>query len=124
MIKKGFTLIELLAVIVIISLIALFAFRGILKKSAEIKDISNKKVEELIISSAKSYIDQHKNEKLQARSGQKVKIPYSTLKNYNYLPDTLKNVKTYKNINISNYSVCVTYSNYKYNYTISTNNCQ
>ena len=83
--KKGFTLIELLAVILIISLIAIFAFSGILKKSSELRAISDKKVEDLIKSSAKSYIDQHKDEKLKARSGQTVKITYTTLKNYNYL---------------------------------------
>ncbi|MBQ9023665.1 MAG: prepilin-type N-terminal cleavage/methylation domain-containing protein [Bacilli bacterium] len=116
--KKGYTLVELLIVVVIISIIAILALTNITKNTSKVKNISSKKVEELIKSSAKSYFYNNKQLRQDVKNGAKGKIPYSTLKDKSYLNDNLINVKTYKKIDINNSCVCVTYSNYEYIFNI------
>ena len=120
--RQGYTLVELLAVLLIISLISAMAITFIVRKSNEMRTLSNKQLENMIISSAKSYINTNDIVKTKIRSGIPVEIEYTKLKGY--LPDKMINITTYNDININNYSVCAKYSNYKYSYTIVTKgNC-
>ena len=118
--KKGFTLPELLAVIVIIALIATMALTTISQKANNFRIISQSHFEKMIKSSARMYVEDHRNLKDQAKYGNNVKITYTTLKNAKLLPDNMKDLTTYDNIPMENYSVCLKYVNYKYQYTIIT----
>ena len=118
--KKGYTLPELLAVIVIIALIATMALTTISQKANNFRTISQSHFEKMIKSSARMYVEDHRNLKDQAKYGNNVKITYTTLKNAKLLPDNMKDLTTYDNIPMENYSVCLKYVNYKYQYTIIT----
>ena len=118
--KKGYTLPELLAVIVIIALIATMALTTISQKANNFRIISQSHFEKMIKSSARMYVEDHRNLKDQAKYGNNVKITYTTLKNAKLLPDNMKDLTTYDNIPMENYSVCLKYVNYKYQYTIIT----
>ena len=118
--KKGFTLPELLAVIILIALIAAMALTSISQKSRDLRTISQAQFEEMIKSSARMYVEEHRNLKDQAKYGNNIKITYNTLKTAGLIPDNMKNLTTFENIDIDDYSVCLKYSNYKYQYTIIT----
>lgn len=55
--RKGFTLIELMAVIVIISLVCLLTFPNIVNQIEKSKDANKDNIEEVVISSAKKYVN-------------------------------------------------------------------
>lgn len=116
--KKGYTLVELLAVLVIISMLAVLAFTSIVKKSTQLKSLSNDKIEELIKSSAKSYLYNNNILKQDIKNTGKGTITYKTLRDNNYLSDNLINTKTYKKIDIDSSCVCVEYRNYEYTFTL------
>ena len=112
--KKGYTLVELLAVFLIIALIAVLALTAITKYSAKFKKLSDKKVEELIVSSAKSYVYNRRSFKESIRNGHPEPITFEELRDSGYLSNKLKDLKTYKERDISDSCVWVTYENYKY----------
>ena len=116
--KKGYTLVELLAVFLIIAVIAALALTAIARYSNKYKRISNAKIEELIISSAKSYVYNRRSLKEQIRNGNPQYIPFADLKSSGYLSDKLKDLKTYEERDISDSCVIVTYENYKYVYEV------
>ena len=116
--KKGFTLVELLAVLFIIGLISVLAIATITKHANELKKISNSEIEELIKSSAKSYIYDNENIKKNVKAGKKVSIEYQLLKQEGYISNDIVDIKSYKKIDINKYCVCVTYENYDYIYNI------
>lgn len=121
---KGYTLSELLAVIVLIALISTMALTAVAQKSKTLRDMSQAQFEKLIISSAKSYVEDHRSLKDKAKFGENVKITYTTLKNAKLIPDTMRDLTTFENKPIDSYSVCLKYVDYKYNYTITTSeNC-
>ena len=127
--KKGYTLIELLAVIFVVGMIASLALLSISKKSSQFKTISSQKVEELIISSAKSYISSKEEIKNKLKAGDTVNISYETLYNAGYLPSELKDIKSSNKISSSKYKdYCVQINyieNYKYEYSIvNSSNCE
>ena len=122
--KNDDTLMELLTVIVLISILAVLALTTIAQKSVTLRNISQSKFEKLIISSAKSYVEEHRTLKDKAKFGEPVEITYTTLKNAKLLPDNIKDLTTFENNSIDSYSVCLTYENYKYQYSIVTSgNC-
>jgi len=116
--KKGFTLVELLAVIILMGLLFIFVTKNILQKGNQLKQISEKEQEKIILSCAKSYFMERNSLKVKAKSGQIIAIRYTDLQSKGYLPETLQNVKTYKNIDSDKYSVCVKYDVNKYIYNI------
>ena len=116
--KKGFTLVELLAVIVLILLISALALTNITKKSNEMKEMSNYQFEKALTSSAKMYVSKNNNIKNELKTGATVKVEYTTLQDKGYLPDKIKSVKTYNEINVEDYCVCVKYLNYEYSYEV------
>lgn len=59
--KKGFTLIELMALILIITLIAIFVFPNIVNQIKKSKDATSDSVEDVVISAAKRYINDNPN---------------------------------------------------------------
>lgn len=127
--KKGYTLIELLAVIFVVGMISSLAFLSISKKSGELKTISSQKVEELIISSAKSYISSKEDIKNTIKAGNSVYISYETLYNAGYLPSELKDIKSSNKISASKYKdYCVKIDyveNHKYEYNVvNSSNCE
>ena len=126
--NKGFTLIELLAVIFIVGMISTLALVSITKYSGSFKRLSQAKVDELIISSAKSYISSNNELKNDAKAGETVQISYQTLYEEGYLPDSLRDIKSSKNISNSQYaSYCVQVNyeeNHKFVYNIiKTTSC-
>ena len=78
--NKGYTLVELLAVLLIISLISAMAITFIVRKSNEMRTLSNKQLEKMITTSAKSYVNNNDNIKTKIRSGIPVEIEYTKLK--------------------------------------------
>lgn len=120
--KKGYTLIELVGVIIIISILITLAFHNVLQGSIKMREISDEKVQDAVITSAKQYVEKNKELKSSAKSGNAVKIYYTTLRDEGYLPKTMIDVKTYKNMNITDYVVCLSYDNgYVYEVTVSSN---
>ena len=117
--KKGFTLVELLAVLVLIGILFVLITKNVLQSGNKMKQISEKEQEKLILSSAKSYFMERNSLKYKAKSGQIITIKYSDLQSKGYLPKTFQNVKTFKNINIDEYSVCVKHVSNKYKYVIA-----
>jgi prepilin-type N-terminal cleavage/methylation domain-containing protein len=115
--KKGYTLVELLAVFVLIAILSTFALTLITKYSNKFKNISNTKIQDTIISSAKSYVNNNIGMKKSIKNGQKQSVSYSTLVSAGYLTDNLLDVKNYKNKNTSDICVCVEYKEYNYIYT-------
>ena len=123
--KKGYTLPELLAVIALIALIAALALTTIVQKSQELQDMSQAQFDKVIKNSAKMYVEDHRDLKEQAKYGNSVQITYTTLKNAKLLPDNIKDLTSFDDISIENYSVCLKYVNYNYEYTIiSSGNCE
>lgn len=116
--KKGYTLVELLAVFLIIALIAVLALTAITKYSAKFKKLSDKKVEELIVSSAKSYVYNRRNIKEKIRNGEEEIITFEELRDSGYLSNKLKDLKTYEERDISDSCIRITYENYKYVYIV------
>ncbi len=118
--KTGFTLVELLAVIFIISLISTLAFVTVEKKGEQFKDISYKKFEDMIITSAKEHISSNYNIDNTLKSGKKVTISFEDLVNSNKLDSkNLQNPKTNNKIDISASNVTISYVDYKYNYVVN-----
>ena len=118
--KTGFTLVELLAVIFIISLISTLAFVTVEKKGEQFKDISYKKFEDMIITSAKEYISSNYNIDNTLKSGKEVTISFEDLVNSNKLDSkNLQNPKTNNKIDISASNVTISYVDYKYNYVVN-----
>ncbi len=60
--KKGFTLVELIGVVVILGLIALVAFPALLNQIDSSKKQVSDSQKALIISAAKNYVDENKND--------------------------------------------------------------
>lgn len=116
--RKGYTLVELLAVIVIIAIIAILALANISKKSNELRVLSNDQVEKLIKSSARSYFYNNNAFRQEVKNTGKGTITYKTLKDNNYLSNNLKNLTTYKDIDIDSSCICVKYENYEYTFNI------
>ena len=120
--KKGFTLIELLAVIFIVGIIATLALLSVTKYSNRLKSLSQDKLEESLKTSARSYMNANPDLKNKVKSGDTVQISYKTLYENDYLPETLKDIKSSKKITNSQYSsycVQVYYEdNYKYGYNV------
>lgn len=119
--KKGYTLVELIAVLFIISLISTLALVSITKQSTNSKKMSSSKFEELMYSSAKSYLSQNTDLKDLVRSGNLVAVSYSTLESLGYIDKDMIDLQTYKTIDIEELCVCVGYSvkdEYKYTYEI------
>ncbi len=118
--KKGFTLVELLAVLVIITLLAVLAFSSIIKKSNELKSISNTKYEELLKTSAKMYVNANEDIKLQLKSGSSKTITYKELQDSGYMAEGLKDLNN-SNIDTTKVCIVVSYNNYSYTYTLNEN---
>lgn len=121
--KKGFTLVELLAVILIIAIIAALALTLISKYSSKMKNLSTSMVEELVKSSAKSYLNNNQKLKEEIKNTGTGVITYNDLKEKGYLNDKLseyeQNVSD-SSINLSNVCVGVSYnySENKYSYVV------
>ena len=62
------------------------------------------------------YVYKNQNIKNDLKNGTIVKVEYTTLQSKGYLPNKITSVKTYKDINVEDYCVCVKYSNYEYSY--------
>ena len=123
--KKGFTLVELLAVILLITLILGLAMTAIISKSKELNKLTDEKVQEIIISSAKSYVNSNEILKKQLNTTSYLVVEYTDLEKYDYLKDELKTLETNNSINYSQYRICVTKdSSYNYNYEVTNNRCE
>lgn len=60
--KNAFTLIELMAVIIILSLIAILTFPNIVNQIKKTKSSNNKMIEDIVITAAKKYVNDNKND--------------------------------------------------------------
>lgn len=98
--RKGFTLIELLAVLVILGIIAVLAIPSINSSMSRTREKQNAKRIELILSSSRRYVSEHKNQisKLfKERGVDSCYIEIDDLVNGNYLSDDLSlNMKNKK----------------------------
>ena len=118
--RKGFTLVELLAVIVIILVISVLAFTSISKKTSEMRLLSDKKIEELLKSSAKNYFYNSPRLKEEVKNKGQVTITYSLLKSKGYLSNILSKVQTYNDKDITKACVLINHSNNKYNFNVNS----
>lgn len=82
--KKGFTLVELIGVVVILGLIALVAFPSLLNQISSSKKQISDSQKSLIISAAKNYVDENKNDYADKTS---FEIPVDTLIKEDYLSE-------------------------------------
>lgn len=118
--KRGFTLVELLAVIFIIVLISSLVFVSISEKGEIYKDASYKEFEKTIITSAKKYVSDDVEIINSLKRGETIEVTIEELVNLKYLDiKSLKNPKTYKNINIKESKVEIIYGNYQYIYNVT-----
>lgn len=102
--KRGFTLVELIGVVVILGLIALVAFPSLLNQIDSSKKQVSDSQKAIIISSAKNYVDENKNDYADKTS---FEISTDTLIDSGYLSEGI----------ISSYSdskIVVTYNNGEY----------
>lgn len=102
--KKGFTLVELIGVVVILGLIALVAFPSLLNQIDSSKKQVSDSQKAIIISSAKNYVDENKNDYIDKTE---FEIPTDDLIKKGYLSEGI----------ISSYSdseIVVTYNNGEY----------
>lgn len=102
--NKGFTLVELIGVVVILGLIALVAFPSLLNQIDSSKKQVSDSQKAIIISSAKNYVDENKNDYDTKTS---FEIPVDTIIEKGYLSEGI----------ISSYSdskIVVTYNNGEY----------
>ena len=116
--KKGFTLVELIAVLAILSILSTLVLANIIQRANDMKVISEEKLEESIISSAKHYVEKRPSLKSRIRSGETTKIEYNTLKSEGYLPNEIIDLTTYRKENMSYWAVCVKYEEGKFEYNV------
>lgn len=115
--KKGFTLVELLAVLILIAIISTFVIANIIDKSNDFNNISSEQLQEVIIGSAKAYVNDRESLKNDIRSGSTVTITKSDLERNNYIKNNLNKI----NKKYDNFCVIVTYNdNGSYNYNFSS----
>lgn len=118
--KKGFTLIELLGVIALVGILSLVTVPIIDRTINQGRNNLYNIQKEQLIKALKNYYAEHVSELNALPNGKTCKTVYE-LKNIGYLPSTLKDPKTNKDLNTS-LKVCVTKSmpgdNPKYDYSI------
>lgn len=118
--KKGFTLVELLAVLILIAIISTFVIANIIDKSNDFNNISSEQLQEVIIGSAKAYVNDRESLKNDIRSGSTVTITKSDLERNNYIKNNLKMI----NKKYDNFCVIVTYNgSYNYNFSSDSSVC-
>lgn len=108
--KKGFTLIELIGVVVILGLIALIAFPALLNQINDSKSLVSESQKQIIISSAKTYVDENKNEYADKSS---FEISVNDLISGGYLDKSIIS-------SFSDNEVVVTFNNGNYDVVIKT----
>lgn len=108
--KKGFTLVELIGVVVILGLIALVAFPALLNQINDSKKQVSDSQKEIIISAAKSYVSENKNDYADKSS---FEIPVSDLISGSYLD---RNIVS----SFSDNDIVVTFNNGTYDVVIKT----
>ena len=108
--KKGFTLVELIGVVVILGLIALVAFPALLNQIDSSKKQISDSQKEIIISAAKSYVDENKNDYADKST---FEIPVNDLIKNNYLSKGIIS-------SFSDNEVIVTFNNGTYDVVIKT----
>lgn len=110
--KKGFTLVELIGVVVILGLIALVAFPALLNQIKDSKKQVSDSQKEIIISAAKSYVSENKNNYADMSS---FEIPVSDLINGSYLDKNIIN-----SLSNNNNNIVVTFNNGTYDVVLKT----
>ena len=106
--KKGFTLIEVLAVVIILTLLMLLVVPNVVNKFSTKKNEVKQVNDELIISAAKLYVDDHSDEFIKENDMQYC-VSIQKLVDEDYLNSKVIDITTNKNV-VSSYSVQINYS--------------